>query len=451
MKKLIVFIAFFTSFCYMAIAQTDTTETKKEEKLKKGFSFGALPVVAFDTDIGFKYGALVNLYDYGDGTNYPEYDHSLYLEWSRTTKGNGINQIIYDSERLIPKMRVTAEVSYMTEKALNFYGFNGYKSYYNPDFEDDQNEDYISRVFYRHDRKSLRLKTDFQGNIIGEKLRWLAGIAYHGTNISSVDIDKLNKGKDEADKLPDTLGIFDYYKQWGVLPSDQFDGGNNGFLRFGLIYDTRDIEANPSKGLWEEVIMTVAPKAFGFESFTTSLLLLHRQYFTLFPGRLSFAYRLGYQTKLSGDNPYYLLPYISDSKNIRDGFGGAKTMRGILRNRVVGDGVAFGNFELRWKVIKTVIANQNIYVALSAFTDMGRVVDPFSLNLSGVPDNILINSKTYNPQTWFDYEDEALHIGYGGGLRIALNENFIVAFDYGIAANEADGESGLYIALNWLF
>jgi len=451
MKKLIVFIAFFTSFCYMAIAQTDTTETKKEEKLKKGFSFGALPVVAFDTDIGFKYGALVNLYDYGDGTNYPEYDHSLYLEWSRTTKGNGINQIIYDSERLIPKMRVTAEVSYMTEKALNFYGFNGYKSYYNPDFEDDQNEDYISRVFYRHDRKSLRLKTDFQGNIIGEKLRWLAGIAYHGTNISSVDIDKLNKGKDEADKLPDTLGIFDYYKKWGVLPSDQFDGGNNGFLRFGLIYDTRDIEANPSKGLWEEVIMTVAPKAFGFESFTTSLLLLHRQYFTLFPGRLSFAYRLGYQTKLSGDNPYYLLPYISDSKNIRDGFGGAKTMRGILRNRVVGDGVAFGNFELRWKVIKTVIANQNIYVALSAFTDMGRVVDPFSLNLSGVPDNILINSKTYNPQTWFDYEDEALHIGYGGGLRIALNENFIVAFDYGIAANEADGESGLYIALNWLF
>jgi len=451
MKKISVFITLMFGLSFLVISQTDTTSTKKKEKIKKGFSFGALPVVAFDTDIGFKYGALVNLYGYGDGSRYPEYDHSLYLEWSRTTKGNGINQIIYDSERLIPNMRLTAEVSYMTEKALNFYGFNGYESYYNPNFEDEENEDYISRVFYRHDRKSLRLKTDFQGNIMGEKLRWLAGIAFHGTKISSVDIDKLNKGKDDTDLLPDTLGIFDYYKQWDVISEKQSEGGNNALLKFGLIYDTRDIEANPSKGLWDEIILTAAPKGFGFESFTTSLLLLHRQYFTLFPGRLSFAYRLGYQTKLSGDIPFYLLPYISDSKYIRDGFGGAKTMRGILRNRVVGNGVAFGNFEFRWKVIKTVVANQNLYIALSGFADLGRVTNPFSLNLNGVPASITIDNKIYNPQEWFSYQDESWHIGYGAGLHIALNENFIVAIDYGLAAKDEDGKSGMYIGLNWLF
>jgi len=451
MKKLSVLIAFMLSFTMAVNAQEDSTKTEKKEKIKKGFSFGGVPVVAYDTDIGFKYGALVNLYDYGDGSRYPEYDHSLYLEWSRTTKGNGINQIIYDSERLIPKMRVTAEVSYMTEKALNFYGFNGYKSYYNPNFEDDQHEDYISRVFYRHDRKSLRLKADFQGDILGKKLRWLAGISYHGTTISSVDIDKLNDGKSEEDLLPDTLGIFDYYRQWNVISADQSDGGNNAMIKLGMIFDTRDIEANPSKGIWEEVMLTVAPSAFGFESFTTSLLLLHRQYFTLFPGRLTFAYRLGYQTKLGGDIPYYLLPYFTDSRNIRDGFGGAKTMRGILRNRVVGNGVAFGNFEFRWKVIKTIVANQNVYIALSGFTDMGRVVDPFSQDLSGVPSNITIHNKSYNPQEWFNYQDESWHISYGAGLRVALNENFIVAFDYGMAAKEEDGSSGLYIGLNWLF
>ena len=72
-------------------------------------------------------------------------------------------------------MRVTAEVSYMTEKALHFFGFNGYNSYYNADFEDDSdgNTSYISRVFYRHDRKSLRLKADFQGNIGSEQRRAL--------------------------------------------------------------------------------------------------------------------------------------------------------------------------------------------------------------------------------------------------------------------------------------
>ncbi len=250
---------------------------------------------------------------------------------------------------------------------------------------------------------------------------------------------------------PDTLGIFDYYKKWGVISADQSDGGNNAMLKFGLIYDTRDIEANPSKGIWEEVVLTVAPKAFGFESFTTQLLVLHRQYFTLFPGRLSFAYRLGYQTKLSGDIPYYLLPYISDSRNIRDGFGGAKTMRGILRNRVVGDGVAFGNFEFRWKVLKTVVANQNLYIALSGFTDMGRVVDPFGLNLSGVPETTVINNKPYKTMEWFNAQDENWHVSYGAGVHIALNENFIIAVDYGMAAKEEDGKSGMYIGLNWLF
>lgn len=55
-------------------------------KIKKGFGFGAIPAVSFDTDLGFQYGAIVNLYDYGDGTIYPKYNHSLYLEWSRYTK-----------------------------------------------------------------------------------------------------------------------------------------------------------------------------------------------------------------------------------------------------------------------------------------------------------------------------------------------------------------------------
>ena len=46
---------------------------------------GGVPAIAYDSDIGFKYGALVNLYHYGDGSNYPNYDHSLYMEWSRQT------------------------------------------------------------------------------------------------------------------------------------------------------------------------------------------------------------------------------------------------------------------------------------------------------------------------------------------------------------------------------
>jgi hypothetical protein len=32
-----------------------------------------------------------------------------------------------------------------------------------------------------------------------------------------------------------------------------------------------------------------------------------------------------------------------------------------------------------------------------------------------------------------------------------MNQNFIIAVDYGIAADERDGDSGLYIGLNYLF
>ena len=74
---------------------------EKEMVTKTGWNFGALPTITFDTDLGFQYGALVNLYNYGDGSRFPSYNHSLYFEVSRFTKGSGINRFYYDSDRLI--------------------------------------------------------------------------------------------------------------------------------------------------------------------------------------------------------------------------------------------------------------------------------------------------------------------------------------------------------------
>ena len=130
MKKFILLISALFILTGL-FAQEEDDDDKKEEKVKTGFSMGGVPVVAYDADTGFKYGGLVNFYHYGDGSNYPNYDHSLYLEWSRTTKGSGINQLTYDALTLIPKTRVTLDVAYLTEQALNFYGFNGYQADYN--------------------------------------------------------------------------------------------------------------------------------------------------------------------------------------------------------------------------------------------------------------------------------------------------------------------------------
>jgi outer membrane protein assembly factor BamA len=430
-------------------SQVDTARAaKKTDKIKKGWNFGALPVIAYDSDIGFKYGALVNVFNYGDGSLYPKYNHSLYFEWSRTTKGSGINQFTYDSEHLIPGIRISAEASLLTEQALDFYGFNGYQSYYNADYEDDKSPDYISRMFYNQDRRLTRLKADFQGKITGPKFRWFAGVEYNHAKMATVDIKKLNKGKDAEDQLPDTALLYDKYVEWGVIPADQAHGGSTTLLKAGVVYDTRDIEANPMKGIWTELQFLLAPTFLGNGDLNYSrIAITHRQYFTLVPQVLSFAYRLSYQAKLGGTMPYYMLPFVYNTAPslTRDGLGGAKTVRGVLRNRIVGDDFAYGNIELRWKFLRTMVGKQNIYLALSGFLDGGMVTAKYKFDMSGVPEN------DPQAQKLLKGGDEKLHLGAGGGLHIVMNQNFVFAADYGRALDKGDGKSGLYIGLNFLF
>lgn len=417
-------------------------DTVRKEKVKTGFNFGALPAIAYDSDLGFKYGALANFYDYGNGSTYPMYRHSLYLEWSRTTKGSGINQIIYDSEYLIPKIRTTLQYDLFTEKALDFYGFNGYEAYYNADFEDDKSDDYISRMYYRHERKLNHFKVDFQGSIVGRKLRWFAGLEYFGNDIATVNIDKLNKGKDKEDLLPDTALLYDKFVEWGIIPDNQKDGGKNTFLKAGIVYDTRDNEPNPMKGIWTEAFILNGIPALGTRKYAFSkLVITHRQYFTLYPKLLNLAYRISYQPKISGTMPFYMLPYIYNSSITRDGLGGAKTVRGVLRNRIAGEDYLYGNVEVRWKFLRRVIMNQNIYLALSGFYDIGRVTGKYEVTSTNPEAQAYLNKG--DKETW--------HQGYGTGLYFAMNQNFVVSFVYGLASNKSDGNDGLYIGLNFLY
>jgi outer membrane protein assembly factor BamA len=419
-------------------------EVKQKEKAKTGWSLGAIPVVAYDSDIGFKYGGLVNFYDYGDGTKYPKYYQSIYMEWSRTTKGSGINQITYDTEKLIPGVRMLAEVSYMTEKALDFYGFNGYNAYYNTNFEDNLNAAYKSRMFYRMDRNMLRLKTDFIGKLPMEHLKWFGGIEFYNNKIDTVDITNLNKGKTK-DLLPAIDGgLYESFIKWGLIPTDQANGGNTTIFKLGAIYDTRDTEPNPMKGIWTELQFLAAPGFLSDAGGYTRMALTHRQYFTLIPKSLNLVYRLSYQAKLSGEMPFYMLPFVFNStpQLTRDGLGGAKTMRGILRNRVVGEDFFYGNTEIRWKVLRTVILNQNFYIALAGFADAGMVTGKYKVPTVANTDAI----------AWLNQgKDEKMHISYGAGVHFALNDNFIVTVDYGLAADKRDGDHGMYIGLNFLF
>ena len=64
-RRIFLVILIFIGIHFFSSAQNEETEQQKEEKIKTGFNFGALPVVAYDSDLGFEYGALANLYFYG--------------------------------------------------------------------------------------------------------------------------------------------------------------------------------------------------------------------------------------------------------------------------------------------------------------------------------------------------------------------------------------------------
>ncbi len=446
MKKVII----LTLIVILSTLEIFAQEKEKKEKIKKGFSLGGVPVVAYDSDTGFKYGGLVNLYWYGDGSNYPNYNHSLYMEVSRTTKGGGINQIKYDTRTLIPNIRMRLEAKYLTEKALDFYGFNGYNSYFNQDFATKDHSDYISKMFYRHERKMLRLSANFEGNIKKVKgLRWLLGFDYNNVKIATVDIDKLNKGKDESDKLPDTTLLYDRYVEWGVIPKSQATGGVVNNFKVGAIYDSRDNEANPNRGIWSEIMFLTAPKFLGNDNPFSKIVINHRQYLTVVKNKLTFAYRLSWQQNISDEMPFYMLPFVYASNAIENGLGGSKNIRGLYRNNLQGNGIAYGNMEFRWKFFQTVVFNQNLYLGLNTFLDGGLITDKYKLDLSGVKSGYG-NTKDENLK-WFDYEEEKIHPTYGAGLRIAINNNFIIAIEYGRSFNVKKDGQGFYVGLDYAF
>ena len=441
-------------------ATTDTTQTKKEI-IKQGFNFGPLPVVAFDADKGLQLGALLNIFDFGDGSEYPNTRQKLYLEASFFTKGSQLFVINYDNKFLIPGVRWAATANLTNDKAMDFYGFNGYMSYY--DHEKIAEGKYTPK--YRMNRLNFNFKTDFTGNIWNNKLFWEAGYHFNYMNAGyqknhALNLEKINKGKDEEMKYPeDEPTIFDLYRQWGIISDDEAWGGISSAIRVGLLYDTRDKENAPSKGIWAEVHATLAPKFLGTSHPYYRYSATFRHYVPIVRNDvLTFAYRLNYEGAIGNSTPYYMLPFITTmgSTYDRDGMGGYRNVRGMLRNRVQGLDMATYTAELRWRFVSFALWKQNIAFGLNIFSDGAMVTRNYDMTFRG-DDNFRAEYDAYMAN---GLKNDRPHITVGGGLRFIMNQNFIVAFEYGLPISKfskdpliknQDGNGAFYINTGYLF
>ena len=456
------------------VADTTVTEKRglfgkknKKDIIKKGISFGPLPVIAFDQDRGLQYGALLNLYDFGDGSTYPQPRQQWYIEASAYTKGGQKYVVTYDTRHLIPYVRMSLAANVMIEKALDFYGFNGYQSFYDFDnvtaLKKEQKDKDFNRTttaesehmtaFYRVDRLVPTFKADFSGNIWDKKLFWEAGYHFSWFRMQSIDQTRINKGKDSVYMFSGKT-LFDKYQDWGVIPEDEAKGGFSSALRVGLVYDTRDFEAAPNRGIWADAHAIIAPKFLGTTNPYYRYSATFRHYVPIVKDQLTFAYRVVYQGTMGKSAPYYILPYITNvGLNFdREGFGGYRTTRGLLFGRLQGLDILAWNSEFRWKFVKFPLWNQNVALGLSAFFDGGMVTRPYDNSFkpkSSDPAEVALMFAEYNKYIK-DVKDTP-HMAAGGGLRIIINHNFIIAVEYGMPFNRQDGGGSLYINTGYLF
>ena len=478
MKRLFAIITAAMVLCTMADAKgkKEVTYNENGEIIKTGINLGPLPVVAFDADRGFQFGALLNLYNFGDGKNYPNPNEQWYFEASAYTKESAINSykfiVNYDNKTLIPGVRMSICSGYYKDAALDFYGFNGYQSNYDmsmlePTFawEDSKageklenkfiNKGKLPKGFYRFGRDLIKAKVDFTGEIAknfyweaGYHFQWLKAQSFspkgYAVMANPTDADMFIP-RAELDGQDGTT-LFDLYKAWGIIPEDQANGGLTSSIRLGLMYDSRNVENNPTKGIWAEAHISAAPKFLGTTHPHYKFSATMRQYLPLAGDKLVFAYRAAYEGFM-GDAPWYMLPFYDsmEPKADFDGFGGYRTVRGLMLNRVQGLQTGFYNAELRWRFVIFTLGTQNIAFALSGFTDGAHVFKGYDLtNKTGEYKELY--QKFVNTS-----KKDGFHGSAGAGLRFIMNQNFIVAFEYAKCFNQQDGNNAFYINIGFLF
>lgn len=429
--------------CLVFLFQNPIDTCAVEKTAKTGLNLGALPAISFNSDEGFQYGAILNLFDYGDGSRFPGYDYSAYLEASTYTKGSSLLRFYFDSNRLIKGVRSFIDASYVQEDLLSFYGFNGYQSVFSADTLSQ------NRTFYSMSQRQYRLTGDFTGKIGSSNLNWLLCYSFYHYKTGNVDFEKLNKGvsTDDPDYLNGT-SLYQKYLDWGLIDAKEANGGSTHAIKAGLLYDTRNAQINPSRGVCTEVLLELAPSFVNTMPYTRYS-VVHRQFHELIHNRLNLAIRIGAQGKLGSNNiPFYRLSQLVSPFATRSnvtGLGGVNSLRGILQNRVVGEGMAFSNIEMRWKALVFEAFKQQFYVGFNGFADMGMITDPVDVHLSAVTSS---EKSTYFSQL----SDQSVHTSLGGGLKLAMNENFVVSLDMGKALDKRDGEDlGTYIDINYLF
>jgi hypothetical protein len=397
-----------------AIAKEKRLSDDDLKEKKEGFYVTGEPDLSFDQEHGFGAGAEAQFFFDGKRTDpffaYTPYRAQIDLDGFYTTGGEKEFELTWDIPYIFnSQWRVRGTCVYEIDPDHLFFGVteNSLKplSYYpNRDtakglittnnFNNYTNNQVADYNTFQQEEKSIGISVEhswFKG-----KFRTLLGFEYASYNTTTpLDNNSL------------------LYQQAMEGLISGYGTGKTTHLQFGLIYDTRDLEDDPSSGSFAEITDEYSTTALG-SGYNYNRTFIHYNYYRrLLKGifkRLVFAGRvgMGYTT---GAAPFYEYLDQWTSQGDIDGLGGPMVLRGYTESRFAAPAMALANFELRCRFWQVSFWEQNLAFYAIPFFDAGGVWN--TLN------------RVSNIQN--------MRFSEGPGAQISWNEDTILRFDYGFS------------------
>lgn len=400
----------------------------------RGWRFTPMPNFNYNTDVGLSLGGFCDFFNYGDGTDYPNFkDHiGITLTWS--SKGAHYAHILGESESLIPGLKLIGSLTYRKATANNFFGYNGYYSPYDAALN---MQDGSEIAYYNNERELMRASGMVLGPMPGflpEQLRWTAGFLLRSIRFQDHSI---------TGRVPGSVrSLFHDYKAAGLIPEDEASGGVSLEGRFGLTWDSRDIDWVPNRGLYAELYLNVNGDFSDFRRNYGQLVAHVRHFVPILPNRMTLAYHLGFQQEVFGRMPWYNLNEISTLTYLyeeSEGLGSRYSMRGLLYNRIMAAGYAWGNFELRTRVWSLDLLNRHFDLVLNPFFDAGTITRFYRLDEQKAAPGLYTDSQ------------RRLFMSAGMGAKFHMNTNFILSVEMGRGFDNEVGALTFSMATTYLF
>jgi hypothetical protein len=428
-------------------------EWELEDK-REGYFLTGIPRFEFDPIRGFGIGGNVNLFYNGPKSDpffeYTPYRHAVNAEFFIFQNGRVRYAVNYDSPYIFnSKWRLRADAVLWEDPNAQYWGI-GRSSLQGLQFRDKRSgqlrnfsriKDYEENLALADLGDDGQYFTDFHYNhflqreqlynilaertFLGGRLRMMFGYEALFTDFSAyggrIAEEAFTLAGDRVAAVNNET-LVEYQQRTGVWDRFNLTGfdapGRYNFtsmLAAALIYDTRDYEPDPTKGLFLQYSHEFSAPWIGSD-FNFNKFMLQAQYVhTLYrwknqKNRITFA-GLAAFGHIFGSRINFIEMWDLSSQAEAGGIlvlGGARSLRGFREARFLAPTVALVNLELRTRLYDFKLLKQNIYVGLTPFYDFGSVWDS--------PSQVSLTQWKGAP---------------GLGLRLGWNQSTIVRLDYG--------------------